>query len=177
MIHINGVEALWIGVNALTLILTIIALFDAWHDLQIAAGADRRRARTLTARGNVRREVFRLVVQALLLSIAIPGVLVDQETALSLPILALIAVPVVLLISTLLDTRDRSRLAGMLLTDIASERVSLALETSVQENIELTKDAAHKADAAYKEANHVNLKIAELTKLIGGKEDKPAVGE
>jgi hypothetical protein len=172
MISINGVEALWIGVNSLTLILTVIALFDAWHDLRIAAGADRRRARVLTARGNVRREGLRLVVQSLLLGVAIPGAFVDREINLTPPLMALIAVPVVLLISTLLDTRDRSRLAGMLLTDIAAERTALALETSVQENIELTKEVGQKADAAYNEANHVNVKLVELTRLIGGKEDK-----
>jgi hypothetical protein len=173
MIHLNGVEALWIGVNFLTLILTTLALFDALHDLKVVAGADRRRARTLTARGNVRREVMRLAVQALLLSVAIPGAFREGEIDLTPPLMALIAVPVFLLISTLLDTRDRSRLAGMLLTDIAAERAETALETSVQENIELTHKAIEHAEAAYHEANTVNEKIARLTEIVGGKEDKP----
>ncbi len=55
----------------------------------------------------------------------------------------------------------------------------LALESSVQTNIELTKEgivhaqaAGDKADAAYHEANTVNEKIAALTELVGHKEDK-----
>jgi hypothetical protein len=54
-----------------------------------------------------------------------------------------------------------------------------ALESSVQEGLELTREgivhsqaAGDKADAAYHEANSVNEKIAALTELVGGKEDK-----
>lgn len=172
MISIGAIEALWIGVNALTLGLTVAALLDAWHDLRIVTGADRRKARTLTARGNVRREVIRVVVQFIFLGLALPAVFSDREITLTPFLVAFIAIPVLLLISTLFDTRDRNRLASMLLTDIATERAETALETSVQENIELTKTVGEKADAAYQEANHVNLKLVELTKLIGGKEDK-----
>ena len=42
-----------------------------------------------------------------------------------------------------------------------------------QENIELTKEAADQAKQAYHEANNVNVKIAKLTELVAGKEDKP----
>lgn len=56
----------------------------------------------------------------------------------------------------------------------------LALESSVQANIELTREgivhaqaAGDKADAAYHEANTVNEKIASLTEALGHKEDKP----
>lgn len=48
----------------------------------------------------------------------------------------------------------------------ASERSGLAQESSVQQAIA----AAH---AAYEEANTVNNKIAQLTELVAGKEDKP----
>jgi hypothetical protein len=48
-----------------------------------------------------------------------------------------------------------------------------AREASVQENIELTREAGDKADAAYREANSVNTKIANLTELVSHKEDKP----
>lgn len=56
----------------------------------------------------------------------------------------------------------------------------LALEASVQTNIELTREgivhaqvAGDKAEAAYHEANSVNAKIATLTEALGHKEDKP----
>lgn len=56
----------------------------------------------------------------------------------------------------------------------------LALESSVQANIELTREgivhaqaAGEKADAAYHEANSVNEKIATLTEALGHKQDSP----
>jgi hypothetical protein len=55
----------------------------------------------------------------------------------------------------------------------------LALESSVQANIELTREgivhaqsASDKADAAYHEANTVNEKIATLTEALGHKQDQ-----
>lgn len=173
-VSINAVEALWISVNGLTLVLTLLALLDAWHDVRVAADVDRRRARVVTARGNVRREAFRMVAQLLLLAVAVPGAFSDREINLSPALIALIAVPIVLLLASAFDTRDRNRLATLVLEDIANERLKTALEASVQANIELTKEVGVKADAAYKEANHVNLKIEKLTELVGGKEDKAA---
>ena len=182
-ISINAVEALWISVNGITAVLTVLALLDAWHDLRVA-NPDRRRARILAARGNVRRELFRTVVQFLLLSATVPGIFTPGEIQLSVPIACLIAVPIVLLLSSALDARDRNSLATMVLEDIATERAATALEASVQENIWLTREAITHADAAAAEANHVNVKIADLmtliadlTRLVGGKEDKePAAG-
>lgn len=180
MISINAVEAVWLSVNGVTATLTFLALLDAWHD-ERAALPDRRRARILAARANVRREAFRMIVQLLLLGIAIPGIFDARDIHLTPTLTMLIAVPVVLLLASAFDTRDRTRLAAFVLEDIATERAAVALETSVQQNIELTKEAISHADAAASQANHANVKIADvmiiiarLTELVGGKEDKPA---
>ena len=52
-----------------------------------------------------------------------------------------------------------------------SERSGLA--ALVQEDIDLTRQGIQHAKAAYEVANSVNEKIATLTEIVGGKEDKP----
>jgi hypothetical protein len=163
-LYVNAIEAIWITLNSLALLLTILALLDAWHDVRVAAGVDRRRARVVQARANV-----------------LPRIFVDGETPLTFGIVVVMLIPVVLLISSAFDMRDRNRLASLVLDDIASERAVMALESSVQENIGLTHSAIDRAHEAYKEANSVNVKIADLTAIVGDltallgrKEDKPA---
>lgn len=173
-LHVDPVEALWFLVNAATLMFTVGALVDARRDQVAARGDDSpvSDARRLTASGNVRREALRAVVQILLISIVVPGLFTDRPINLSPALLALIAVPIVLLTSTIFDARDRTRLADMLLVAIRTERSALALESSVQEGNDLTREGIKHAEAAYHEANSVNAKIADLTALVAGKEDK-----
>ena len=173
-LYIDRVEAIWITASSLGLGLTLVALFDAWRDVRVAAGVDRRRATIVTARGNVRREFLRAIVQLILLVFVVPGIFIDRETPVTPGTVAAIAIPVLLLLSTAFDTLDRYRLRTLVLEDIATDRAATALEASVQENIALTKEVGVQAEAAYHEANTVNEKIAALTELVGHKEDKPA---
>ena len=173
-LFVDPIEGLWVVTTTTTLVLTLYALFEAIRSLRLARldASSSHEARETVAAGNVRREALRAVVQSLLLSIAIPGLFIDRPITLTAPLLALILVPLVLFTSTVFDARDRGRLAVMLVNLVRVERESLALESSVQTNIELTKQAAEHADAAYQEANTVNQKIARLTALVAGKEDK-----
>ena len=174
-LFIDPIEGLWVGVTTTTLILTLYALFEAIRSLRLARldASASHEARETVAAGNVRREALRAVVQSLLLSIAIPGLFIDRSITLTAPVLALILVPLTLFTSTVFDARDRGRLADILVDLVRVEREALALESSVQENIELTKHVGQQAVAAYEEANTVNQKIARLTQLVAGKEDKP----
>lgn len=173
-LHVHEIEAFWFIVNAATLMFTLGALVEARRD-QVAARIDddiTADARRLTATGNVRREALRVVVQILLISIVLPGLFTDRPITISPVLVALILVPVVLFVATAFDARDRIRLADMLLVAVRSERAALALESSVQEGNELTREGIKHAEAAYHEANSVNEKIVTLTKLVAGKEDK-----
>lgn len=186
-LQVHPIEALWFVVNVTTLLLTLLALLEARRDLVIAEAdtTPSHEARELTARGNVRREFLRVIIQALLISIVIPGLFTDRPISLSPIVLALIGIAIVLLASTIFDTRERTKLGQMLLELVKADRDLLALEASVQTNIELTREGIHhaqiageKADAAFSEANHANVKLATLTELVNHKEDKPpAEGE
>lgn len=101
-------EVIWIIVNATTLLLTVGALADARAD-QSAVKLLNGSARELAARGIVRREWFRLAVQALLLSFVLP-VLFPAQIARGSFTGILLAIALVLLASTLLDARDRRRM-------------------------------------------------------------------
>jgi hypothetical protein len=172
--HVAPIEALWFAINAVALALTALALVDAWRDVRAARCDDspRHEARLAVAEGNVRREILRLLVHTLLISIVLPGLFIDRPITLTPALGALLLVPVVLLIQTALDVRERAAVAEKLLVLVRTERDVLALEASVQANIELTKTAVEKAEAAYSVANHSNEKLAVLTELVAGKEDK-----
>lgn len=185
-LHVDPLEAVWFVTTLAGLILTLAALAEARRELlavEALTGILREPRLVLTGQGNVRREALRSVVQALLLTVVIPGLFVDRAIPLNPPVVALICVPVVLLLATVLDRRDRGRMALILTQRIADERAGLALEssvqdvkTSVQEVKSLTQHAATRATEAYDVANDVNNKIARLTELVAGKEDKPPGG-
>lgn len=161
-LHIDTLEAVWIIVNVVALVLTAFALLEARQGLAVATG----RARRILAFGNVRREVLRLIVQSLLLLIVAPGLFIERPTPLNFFVLILMAIPAILLLSTALDAHDRRRLATLVWTEIEAERGQgfARIEKLLRENTEVTRDAGKKADAAYKEANSVNNKIANLQK-------------
>jgi hypothetical protein len=174
ILHVAPLEALWFAINAVALVLTGLALVDADRDVRVAKADDspRHEARQAVAQGNVRREILRLLVHALLISIVLPGLFIDRPITLTPALGALLLVPMVLLVQTALDVRERAAVAAKLLVLVRTERDTLALEASVQANIELTKTAVEKAEAAYSVANHSNDKLAKLTELVAGKEDK-----
>ena len=140
---VNPVELFWLSVNSLTFAVTLWALIDARKDLA-AVRALNGHIRGIIARGNVRREWVRLGVQALLLGIAVPGLFSDRETAIT-PVLAMfLCVPVLLLANTLLDHRDRGRVADRLAKDIETARTAQIgrIETLAQD----TKDIAEETN-------------------------------
>lgn len=165
--NVNEVEAVWLSVTLAGFVLTLFALWDAW----VARGVVKRlngHAREIAAAANVRREAIRLVVQTLFLIVVIPGLFSDRPLVLSISVAALIAVPVVLLANSVVDTVDRRRLIGVIETAMRldSERSLGRIEAAIAENTELTQLAADHADAAYKVANNVNQKIASQGEAI-----------
>jgi hypothetical protein len=120
-IHLNGIEAFWLAINSLTFAITVVALLDALSDRK-AVKLLNGHAREITSRGNVRREVLRLVVQSLLLAAIFPSAFLDNQTPLTPAVLALITVPVVLLGNSILDTLDRKALAATVMAALVTSR-------------------------------------------------------
>lgn len=155
-ISINAVEAFWIGINTLTLILTFARLVDAWEDRQVIMALNGH-AREVAALGNIRREALRGVVQVILLLVALPGIFSTKETPLN-PLLALfISIPVILLINSYLDTRDRKTLTRMATEEIVAERETTIqriekqnqeIAAALKENTRVTQLASDNADVA-----------------------------
>lgn len=154
MISIDAIEAFYIFVNAIAVVLTASALLDARADRAALSNGP---IRTIIANGNVRREWIRLIVQLLLMSIAIPAILSDRATVLSPIVLVLLAIPLLLMMASILDRRDRNRLRILTLQGMTAEHQRLF------DQGELTGE---KADHAFSEANAVNLKIAALQKSL-----------
>jgi hypothetical protein len=123
-LHVDPIEVLWLVVNIFTLVMTFLALVEALTDLKLARTDSPQlqdRAREITTVGNVRRELLRVIVQLLLLSLVFPGLFSDNPISLSPFIIALILIAIVLLTSTLFDSRDRGKLIAILV-EIAKTR-------------------------------------------------------
>jgi len=142
IVSVNAVEAVWLTASGLGFLLTAYALFDAFGQREIVRRLNGRAAE-LAAATNVRREFIRLAVQALLLFVVLPGLFSDRETPLTPIVAALIAVPVLLLVNTIVDLRDRRRLVGVVLQAVtteqqqASKRIEAGLarlETGIADN-------------------------------------------
>lgn len=133
-LSIDFIEALWIVVNTSTLVLTISAWLDARTN-EIAVKKLNGRATEFAARGQVRRETFRIICQILLISIVIPGLFIDRPVNLSPPVIALIIVPIILLISSLYDARDRKVLTLLAVVRLVSEseRTIARIEAKIDE--------------------------------------------
>lgn len=119
-LHIDTLEAIWIVSNSIALGITFLSLLDAYESLGLALAAGT--ARQLIAHGNVRREWFRLIVQGLLISIVIPGIFTDRPTPLSVFVVILLSVPILLMVSSALDYRERKKLESIVWSDIDTER-------------------------------------------------------
>jgi hypothetical protein len=120
-VSINSVEAMWLIVNFTTLLVTLLALWDTWQARSVVLKLNGR-AREIVAAGNVRREVVRLGTQLLLIGIVIPQVFIENEIQMSYGVGLLMAVPVLLLINSLLDTFDRKRVVRIISEEIITER-------------------------------------------------------
>jgi hypothetical protein len=161
------------------LFLTVSALVDARADSQ-AVRLLNGKARELAAAGNVRRELLRLIVLILLLSIVVPELFDDAEIALSPFVVALMAITIVLLVSTILDAKDRRAMTAVVAADLLNAGVSALqrIEEKLDQNTEISQQASDHADAAYHEANDVNNKIARQgDALLQQGEDRAAAFE
>jgi hypothetical protein len=161
-LHINLVEFTWVMLNTVTLIFTITALFDARTDRE-AVRLLNGRARELAASGIVRRELIRVMVQVLLLTVALPGLFTeDRNTGLNPIVVVLMAVPVLLLLSSFLDARERKALTVL----VTAEALSLKTETldriegKLDRNTEVSTEAVTEARRAYHEANNLNERMS-----------------
>lgn len=110
VVSVNWIEATWLVLNVVTLFLTVYALVDARAD-ERAVRALNGEAREIVTEGNVRRETFRVILQVQLLFVALPGLFSDREATLNPIVLVLMSIPVVLLLATIFDARDRMLLA------------------------------------------------------------------
>lgn len=138
-VQINAFEAFWILTCAIGAIVTAAALVDAWAD-RAAVKLLNGPIRTRIARGAVRREVFRLISQLLLLAVALPAIFTPGDVPLNPQIAALLAVPAVILASTLMDYNDRHALN--VLTSIAAAKLERQDEVIAAQDDELTAAAA-----------------------------------
>jgi hypothetical protein len=159
--NVSGLEFVWVMLNTVTLVFTITALFDARADRE-AVRILNGRARELAATGIVRRELVRVIVQVLLLSIAVPGLFSDRQTTLSPALAALMAVPVFLLLASFWDARERKRMTTIVAAEalVTKTDAFARIEEALAANTAISQEASDHADAAYKEANSVNEKIA-----------------
>lgn len=121
-LDINLVEAVWISINIFTFLIT----FSAWLNARADRAAVKKlngQARELNARGLVRREVFRLIVQLGLLALAIPGVFSDRDIDPLNPFVdILILIAIVLALSSLFDAKDRKELTVMIATQLLTHQ-------------------------------------------------------
>ena len=172
--NVNAIEAVWVALNFTTLILTIASLLNAWGD-RAAVKLLNGRAREFAINGIVRRESFRVLVQGLLLAAVLPDLIHAGESVLDPPVVALMAVPVVLLVASVLDARDRGVMTAMVAADLLIQReAGIArieaqnddLAGALHENTRITQQASDHADHAYQEANSVNAKIANQAATI-----------
>lgn len=143
----------WVAINLVTFALTVAALIEARADRE-AVRALNGKARELAASGIVRRESFRVAVQSLLLAAVVPSLLARPDFGL-LTIGALMTVPVLLLASSLTDTRDRRRMTVFSAALIKEEDASAL--SRIEAKVEAGAEAAHQA---FEVANTINEKLA-----------------
>lgn len=106
---IGPVEAFWIVLNFTTLVLSVLGFLDARRSVQAVKMFDHH-GPGIVAHGDQRREFVRVLTQLSLLSLAIPAAVRPGDTTLSLPIVALMAVAVLVFLNTAGDALDRRRL-------------------------------------------------------------------
>jgi signal transduction histidine kinase len=179
LLHVNPVELTWVMLNTVTLVFTLTALFDARAD-RAAVRLLNGRARELAASGIVRRELIRVMVQVMLLAVALPGLFTpDRNTPLNPVVAMLMAVPVLLLISSFLDARERKALTVMVTAEALVLKTDALdrIEGKLDRNTEVSAEAVIEARRAYQEANHLNEKLAAQDQQIADiSEDAAATG-
>ena len=112
MIFVGPVELFWLGVNVLSLALTIQALIEARRDRETVKRLNGR-AREVAVAGDVRRAWERIVKVSLLIAVVVPQLFSDREIVLTPTIVALMLVPCVILLSAYRDQRERKLLTAL----------------------------------------------------------------
>lgn len=165
MDNISALEAIWVLINTVTLVLTVTALLDARAD-RTAVKLINGRARELAAWGIVRRERLRVMKQLLLLSIAIPGLFladgaIRPEPLRVWPVIALMSLALLLLYQSFSDARDRKRLTVLVTAEAVDVKEAAfdRLERAVAENTLISQGARDDAREAVQVANHINEKL------------------
>ena len=167
MLSVQPFEALYIVIILTAFLLTISAVIDARAD-RAAVRLLNGHARELAAEGNIRREQLRLVILAFLFVIVIPGLFDDSEIPISPLIIALLGIPVVLLISTVFDAKDRRAMTILVTADLVKKQDTTLnrIEDKLDKNTEISQGARDDAHEAAEVANNVNLKIADLNEAL-----------
>ncbi len=145
--NINWLEATWLVICGVGTLVTLHLLIDALRERveyrRTKNDTARRRARNLVLDGNVRRDSLRLVVQLCLLSVVFPSLLRPGEPDLgfsddvlfahTVAVLAIMVAPIVLLISSLFDARDRRNLRilslSLVITEVAANTAAVDANT------------------------------------------------
>lgn len=167
---VNALEFAWVTITLGALIFTVASYFDARSD-RAAVTKLNGKARELSATRVVTRQGLLVMALVLLLAVAIPGLfLADSERRepwlMALTIGGLIAVPITLLVLSLIDTRDRKRLIILLAAD------ALLIKTDALERIEKKVEAGlQTAERAYEAANHVKERFDAVNERITAGQD------
>ena len=159
-LSVHPVEAVWFIVNLTTFLLTVSAFVDARAD-RAAVKLLNGHGRELIANATIRREGIRLTIQVLLLVVVVPGLFSDRAIVLSVPLVALMIVPVLLLLNSFFDARDRKALTVLVAADIVSDasRRFDRIEAALAENTVISQAARDDAQEAASVANHMNAKL------------------
>jgi len=120
-VNVNAIEALWLGINLVSLVVTITNVVDAWRVWRVMIGTTL--PHEIQARANVRREAVRLVIVACLIAIAVPAALRPGDVALTLPLALLMVIPIGVAINGYLDRRTRRSLARLVVGDDLAEAI------------------------------------------------------
>lgn len=142
-LSVHTLQTIWIVLNLTTFLLTLSALVDARAD-QAAVRSLNGKARELAAGAIVRRESFRLIVQTLFLALVIPGIFVRSAEERPYFMVILMAAAVVLLVSSLLDARDRRAMTILVTAEVFSHSSdALArIEDKLDENTRISQEAS-----------------------------------
>lgn len=169
----------WVIVTGVTVLFQVNALIDARAD-QVAVNALNGAARELGTEMAVRREAFALFVVGLLFLAALPAVFYPDpvtrpESLRLLSIGFLMLAPVVLLLASIIDRRDRRRMTLIIASELglaaavesgSIRRLLADIGLQLAENTAISQGARDDAHEAAEVANHVNEKIASLDKAL-----------
>ena len=120
-VSINALEAIWLALCLITTTLTTGGWLDARRDLAAVKHLNGH-IRGIVVRGNVRLQSLLLIAQGILFAIAFPSLFTDREATLTPGIVAVMALPVVLLTIAVFGARDRRAINAKSLLDLDAHR-------------------------------------------------------